>query len=129
MQPVRLFISHSWKHDSYDGILNLLNGRGYFEYKNSSVPQSTPLFGSNNEIWSAIERKIKWCQIVILTVDVHASYSGSIKREIDLAKNYKKPIVAVIPNGAERTSSLRFYADRVVGWRSDSIVNAIRELK
>ena len=128
MKEVRLFISHSWKHDDYQGITRLLDGRGYFSYQDSSVPSDNPLSGTNQSVWSAIERKVMWCQVVILTVGVHASYSGSIKREIELAKKYNKPIVAVIPNGAERTSSLRYYANETVGWRSDSIVNAIRRV-
>ena len=34
-----LFISHSWAYgDAYDGLINLLNKRRYFEYRNYSVP-------------------------------------------------------------------------------------------
>lgn len=129
MLKTRLFISHSWKHDDYDGIVRLLNGRGYFDYQNSSVPLTNPLSGTNNDVWSAIERKIMWCNVMILTVGVHASYSGSIKKEIEIAKKYNKPIIAVVPFSAERTSQLRIHANEIVSWRSDSIVNAIRRLK
>ncbi|NOI93205.1 molecular chaperone Tir [Vibrio splendidus] len=129
MNTCRIFISHSWKHDDYQNLVRLLDGRGYFEFNESSVPSSNPLSGTNLQVWTAIENKIRWSQVVLLTVGVHASYSGSIKREIDIARKYNKPIIAVVPFGSERTSSLTGIATEVVGWRADSIVSAIRKHK
>ncbi len=126
MNKPRIFISHSWKYDDYDKLVTLLDGRTYFDFQESSVPATDPLFGSDKAVWSAIENKISWCQVVLLTAGVHATYSGSIKREIDLARSFNKPIIAVVPFGAERTSSLVGHATEVVGWRADSIVAAIR---
>ncbi len=126
MRTARIFISHSWKYDDYDKLVNLLNGRGYFEYQSSSVPSSDPLTGSNKAVWDAIDNKIRWCQVILLTAGVHASYSGSIKREIDFAKRLGKPIIAVIPHQVGQVSALRDHATEVVHWRADSIVGAIR---
>ena len=127
MKTVRLFISHSWNYDDYEKMVKLLEGRGYFEFQESSVPASEALTGTNREVWEAIYNKIRWAQVVILTAGVHASYSGSIRKEIEFAKSINKPIIAVVPLGCERTSLLREYADEVVGWRADSIVDAIRK--
>lgn len=126
MNKPRIFISHSWKYDDYDRLVNLLGGRDYFDFQESSVPADNPLAGSNKTVWDFIENKIRWCQVVLLTAGVHASYSGSIRREIQFAHSTKKSIIAIIPFGAERTSSLAGYADEVVGWRTESIVAAIR---
>jgi hypothetical protein len=126
MNKPRIFISHSWKYDDYDNLVKLLDGRTYFDFHESSVPESEALTGTNTAVWTAIENKIRWCQVVLLTAAVHASYSGSIKREIDFAKSLSKPIIAVVPLGAERTSSLIGHATEVVSWRADSIVAAIR---
>jgi hypothetical protein len=127
MNTVRLFISHSWKYDDYANLVKLLEGRGYFDFQESSVPADDPLPGSNKQVWDAIDNKIRWCQVVILTAGVHASRSESIKREIDFARSLGKPIIAVVPNGAERTSFMTDLATDVVGWRSDSVVTAIRK--
>ena len=127
MKKARIFISHSWKYDDYDKLVNLLDGRGYFEYHSSSVPSSAPLTGSNKTVWDAIENKIRWCQVVLLTAGVHASYSGSIKREIDFAKSLGKPIIAVIPYQVGQVSALRGHATEIVHWRTESIVAAIRQ--
>jgi hypothetical protein len=126
MNKPRIFISHSWKYDDYDKLVNLLDGRGYFEYQSSSVPSSDPLSGSNKAVWDAIDNKIRWCQVVLLTAGVHASYSGSIKREIDFAKRLGKSIIAIIPHQIGQVSSLRGHATEVVHWRVESIVAAIR---
>jgi len=126
MNKPRIFISHSWKYDDYDKLVDLLDGRKYFDFKESSVPSSNPLFGTNKEIWDTIENKIRWSQVVLLTAGVHATYSGSIQREIKFAKLLNKPIIAIVPLGTERTSSLAGHATEVVGWRADSIIAAIR---
>jgi len=127
MDRVRIFISHSWKYDDYDNLVKLLEGRGYFDFQESSVPMDDAIPGSNKQVWEAIDNKIRWCQVVLLTAGVHASRSGSIIREIEFAKKLGKPIIAVVPNGAERTSFLTDYATEVVGWRSESVVTAIRK--
>lgn len=126
MNKPRIFVSHSWKYDDYGNIVRLLGGRKYFDFQESSVPSTNPLSGTNEAIWDAIENKIRWCQVLILTVGVHASYSGSIRREVEFADSLGKPIIAVVPFGAERTSSLKGYATEIVSWRADSIVDAIR---
>lgn len=126
MDTIRLFISHSWNYDDYEKMVKLLEGRGYFDFQESSVPATDPLTGSNQQVWDAIYNKIRWAQVIILTAGVYATYSGSIKKEIEFAKSIRKPIIAVVPLGNERTSSLCGYADEVVGWRADSIVDAVR---
>jgi hypothetical protein len=47
------------------------------------------------------------------------------KREFPLPK----PILAIEPWGAEKTSqTVKDSADKIVGWSTDSVVQAIREL-
>ena len=126
MNKPRIFISHSWRYDDYDNLVKLLDGRTYFDFHESSVPESDRIEGPNKVVWEAIENKIRWSQVVLLTAGVHASYSGSIKREIDFAKSLGKPIIAIVPLEAERTSSLTGHATEVVSWNADKIVAAIR---
>ena len=39
-----LFISHSWTYgDEYDRLVDMLNAKPYFSYKNYSVPKYNPL--------------------------------------------------------------------------------------
>ena len=62
-------------------------------------------------------------------VIVYSSYSKWIDKEIEIAQNLGKPILAIEPWGSEKTSSVvKNAADRIVKWNTDSIVNAIRDL-
>jgi hypothetical protein len=128
-----LFISHSWAHgDAYEKLINLLDGKSHFSYKNYSVPKDDPIHMSSGDqqLYNAIKRQISSTHVVIILAGVYATYSRWIDKEIDIAKDvFKKPIIAVQPWGAERTSvRVKQHADCIVGWNTDSIVSAIREL-
>ena len=124
MNTYNLFISHSWKYaDDYERLTRLLQRRGYFAFRKYSVESDAP---KNN--WQEIENNIKWSSIVVIIAGVYASYSLSMKREINLAKRHHKPTLAVIPWENDRSSDIRNECDDVVGWNTESIVSAIREL-
>lgn len=127
----RLFISHSWKYsDAYDKVTNMLN-KGGIAYYNHSVPKDDPIHtnGTDWQLHNAIEAKIKGCSSVIILAGVYSSYSKWINIEIELAKKYSKPIIAIEPWASEKTSKIvKDNATRVVGWNSSSVCRAIREL-
>lgn len=129
-----IFISHSWSYsDVYEKLLNLLNSDPFFHYHNYSIPKDHAVHaGSDYFLKYAIYEKMKFCNCILVLAGVYATYSKWINIEIDIAKNsfyIPKKIIAVETWGAERTSlSVKQNADRVVGWNSASIINAIREL-
>jgi len=61
---------------------------------------------------------------------VYSTHSKWINKEIEIAKQvFSKPLVAVEPWGAERTSKIvKDNADAIVKWQSSSIVEAIRKV-
>ncbi|WGE64076.1 TIR domain-containing protein [Actinobacillus equuli subsp. haemolyticus] len=125
-----LFISHSWKYgDQYNRLKELLASRGY-EYRDYSVPSNKPiLFDTDKELENAIEQKIILSSVVIIMAGVYSTYSTWINKEIELAKKWNKPIIAVEPYASERTSPVvKNAADIICGWNTKSIVNAISEL-
>ena len=132
MRSYNLLISHSWKHsDSYDRLVSLLKNRGYFNFKNYSVPKTNPIIGANSDkqLRTAIEQKVVRCNAVLILAGVYSSHSKWITIEIDLANKLGKPIIAIQPWGAEKTSVVvKTNARKIVGWNSDSIVKAVREL-
>ena len=66
---------------------------------------------------------------VLILAGVYATYSKWINIEIELAKELNKKIIAIEPWASKSTSTIvKNSADRIVGWNTDSIVNAIREL-
>ncbi len=127
----RLFISHSWSYsDAYEKLNILLQNQG-LDYYNHSIPFNDPIHtsGKDKELEIAIEGKIRGTSCVLILAGVYASYSKWINKEIQIAKAYNKPIIAIEPWGAERTSLVvKNNADIIVKWQGSSIVKAIYNL-
>ena len=128
-----LFISHSWKYpNAYDGLVSLLDKDYWFSYKNYSVPRDEPLTIYNkmhyeSELRNKIRNQMRTCHVVLILAGVYASYSDSINMEIEIANELGKPIIAIQPRGAEKTSQIvKSNSDVIVGWNSSSIIDAIK---
>lgn len=130
-----LFISHSWAYsDAYEKLIKLLNKDTNFNYKNYSVPQNDPIHnvGTDKELYAAIKAQIAPASVVLILAGVYSTYSKWINKEIKIAKTEfenPKSIIAIEPWGSEKTSRVvKDAANKVVGWNSSSIINAIKEL-
>ena len=130
-----IFISHSWSYSNqYDRLIDFFEEDPYFIYRNYSVPKDDPIHNAPNQtaLYEAIKHQIAPSNVVIILAGVYATYSKWIDKEIRISKDefyQKKPILAVSPWGAERTSQVvRNSADKIVGWNSSSIISAIREI-
>ena len=135
MRTFNLFISHSWGYgDQYRRLVNLLENRGYFAFRNYSVPADAPIEDARTDarLRRAIRQHMSPCHIVIILAGVYATHSRWINIEIDLAKRgftRPKPILAIRPRGSQRISwPVRLAADEIVRWNTESVVGAIRRL-
>ena len=135
MREHHLFISHSWTYESqYKNLVALLRKRPYFTFKNYSVPRDDPIHNARSvtALREAIKRKMAPTGAVVILAGVYSTYSKWINEEIELAQGgfvVPKPIIAIEPWGSERTSArVKDAADRIVGWNTESVVQAIREL-
>lgn len=127
-----LFISHSWTYsDAYERLKQLLDSVPRFTWHDFSVPKDDPIHKATNQagLKNALCRQMQYAHCVVILAGVYASYSKWINIEIALAQELGKPIVAVQPWGAEKTSAVvKDNADRIVKWWTSSIVDAIREV-
>ena len=129
-----LFISHSWSHsDRYKRLLELLDAKPYFFYKDYSVPKDDPVHttGSTAQLKAAIRRHMAPASVVLVFAGLESTYSKWINIELDMAKGFNpsKKIIGIKPYGAKRISTtVQQAADRIVAWNTNSIVAAIREL-
>ena len=135
MKTYNLFISHSWAYgNAYDNLINLLEKRKYFAFKDYSVPQDDPIHdaGTDAQLRSAILNQMIPTSVVIIMGGVYATHSKWINIEIDLAKNgftSPKPILAIKPWGNTNMSvPVQEAADEIVNWNTESVVEAIRKL-
>lgn len=126
----RLFISHAWhRHESYDRVKRFMDNAPNFIYSNYSVPTDKAFENMTNaQLEEAIKGQIRPVESVIILGGLYVSYSKWIQFEIDFAKSLMKPIIGIQPWGAERMpSAVQNAANIIVGWNSNSIVQAIRE--
>ena len=127
----RIFISHSWNYSNeYNSVIDFLDRQGV-DYCNHSIPKDDPVHtnGTDKQLYDAIDAKVRGCSCVIILAGVYATYSKWINKEIEIAQKYDKPIIAVRYWGAERISSVvQNAADKLVGWNSKSLADAIKEL-
>ncbi|MFZ1704121.1 MAG: TIR domain-containing protein [Saprospiraceae bacterium] len=125
----RLFISHSWAYgDAYEKIIKFFDNQN-LDYYDHSVPLNDPIHtnGTDKQLRDAIDVKIKGTSCVIILAGVYASYSKWIQKEIEIAKSYGKPIIAVEPWDSEKTSKIvKDNAHIIVKWQSKSVVDAIK---
>lgn len=128
-----IFISHSWSYgDAYDRLIEMLNERPYFNYKDYSVPKDDPIHNAPNsrDLYEAIKRQMSPCHIILIMAGKYSTYSTWIQQEIKIADqeySTKKPILAITPWGAQQISSVvSRSADEIVKWNSNSIVTAIQ---
>ena len=132
MKTYHLFISHSWNYsDAYEKIIALLRGSRDFSFSDYSVPRDDPIHhaGTDAQLREAIWRQMALCSVILILAGVYATYSKWINIEIELATRASKPIVAIRPWGSERISvPVQQTANRIVGWNTASVVNAIKKL-
>jgi len=136
---VCVFISHSWAYSGhYEKLSDWIFSTPWqsndtpVQFINSSVPKNNPIHNAPNSdsLRFAIYNRIAQSNVVVIPTGMYSSHSEWIKKEIDGAILYKKPIVGVNPWGQERKSSIVVEAAHItVGWNADRVVNAIWELR
>lgn len=135
---MNIFISHSWAYSGhYDRLAEWIFEEAWsvdgqrIHFLNTSVPRDNPIHFAPNDatLQQAIYERIVNSHVVVIPTGMYANYSKWIGKEINGAKEYGKPIVAVDPWAQKRTSSVvAEAADEAVGWNKQSIINAVWRL-
>ena len=124
----RLFISHAWSYnDEYYTLTDRLYEAPNFLYHNYSVPEHDPV--DDEELEKELREQIRPVQVVVILGGMYVAYSKWIQFEIDYAKELEKPILGISPRGSQRMpNAVTLAADKIVGWYTPTIVQAIRDL-
>lgn len=132
---VHIFISHAWvRSDHYDTLAGWISdknwkfGQATVNFKDYSIPKSDPVHDADNDkqLRDAIQRKLQRTHVVVLPTGMYASHSKWIKKEIEIATNLGKPILAVTPRGQVKESSIALqYSSDHCGWNSSNMVSKI----
>lgn len=127
----RLFVSHAWRYsEGYLRAVRFLNEASHFIWTNYSVPEDKAFAGLTNvQLGEQMKNQIRPVQCVIILAGMYVNHSGWIQYEIDFAKSLGKPILGIVPWGAERTPVVvANAATKMVNWNSASIASGIREI-
>lgn len=131
-----VFVSHHHKDDaSVDGLANMLSGKS-FQLRNSSIrvkPENQNRLDQKKISDKTIERllrmKMRWASQVIVIIGKETHARPWVDWEIKAAHQLGKPIIGVYESGLKEKvplpKNLEKYATSIVGWRADSVINAL----
>jgi len=135
---INVFISHAWKYSGhYEKLSEWVfenrwrSGQATLDFRDFSVPKDDPIHDAQNdsELRDALYRQIALSHVVVIPTGMYANYSKWIQKEIDGAKKYEKPILAVNPWASLRRSSVvASAANETVGWSKQGVVDGIWSL-
>ncbi|SFR53443.1 TIR domain-containing protein [Litoreibacter janthinus] len=138
MFQVSVFISHSWKYsEHYQKLSEWLfiekwNVDGApLVFNDTSVPKENPIHNAPNTqaLRDAIYSRINNSNVVVIPTGLYANYSNWIQKEIDGARCYSRPILAVNPWAQKKASSVvSNAAAEQVGWTKQSVANGVWQL-
>lgn len=130
-----VFISHHHKDDAeVDKLTNLLFSKGY-DIRNSSI-RAKPAnierlekgLVKDEVIRRLLRMKVSWAGTVVVLIGKETHSRPWVDWEIEQAQKQDKRIVGVWAQGsteADLPPNLEKYADAIVGWQSDRIIDAI----
>lgn len=132
-----VFVSHHHKDDaSVDGLANMLSGKNY-QLRNSSIrvkPENQNRLDrkevSDKTIKRLLRMKMRWASQVIVVIGRETHNRPWVEWEIKTAHQLGKPIIGVYENGLKEKvplpENLEKYATSIVGWRADSVIDALK---
>lgn len=123
-----VFISHAWDYDAdYYRLERMLNKTKRFKWRNCSVPQHDPLDASNDaKLEKALRDQIRPANVVVIISGMYVNNRKWIQKEIDIALEMNKPIIGIVPRGAQRTPSEVQDIAPMVDMKRSKIIPAIR---
>ncbi len=125
-----VFVAHRHEDDGLVGDLkSLLEGRGV-DVRDASITDDKPNRASNPDYikQEILAPNIKWAGKVIVLITPDTKNHEWVDWEIEYAQKADKLIIGVWAHGhaeCELPDPLKKFADAVVGWNADKIIQAL----
>lgn len=125
-----LFISHVHKDDAELGKLKDLLANHGMSVRDSSITSDKPNNAQSPDYIKShiLVPQIRWASTLLVYISPQTKNSVYVNWEIEYAAKCDKRIVGVWEHGASECDvpdALNDYADAVVGWRGERIIDAI----
>jgi hypothetical protein len=128
-QKPSAFVSYRFRRaHEYSGLLEMFERQGV-AFVNRSVDPWDPVPLPPQELVESLDVRIRMSTHVIVLVTDDLAKSPCCKLEIETARRYRKPIIAIYPNGefgAAIPRVLEGGIDRAIGWRGNALERAVR---
>ena len=106
-------------------------GQATLDFRNYSVTKYDPIHNASNDVQlkNAILNQMGKCHVIVIPMGMYAACSKWIEKEIEGARLYGKPILAVVPRGRIRVPEVvSNNANLEVGWAKQSVIDGIWKL-
>ena len=129
-QVKNVFVSHIHEDDEGLGALKELLAKADFQIRDASITSEKPNAATSSEYIKneILAPGIRWASTLIVYVTPETKDSEWVNWEIEYAQKLGKRIVGIWAHGANESNlpkALDSYADAVVGWNAERIIDAI----
>lgn len=127
LRTYKVFISHAWDYnEDYYRVESMLKKATYFEWQNLSVPEHDPIKNSE-ELTYELNAQMRPANVFLILAGMYVAHSDWIQYEINFARRIGRPIIGIRPwASVAMPVAVQNAAAEIVGWNTDSIINAIR---
>lgn len=125
-----IFISHIHEDDARLPALKELLAKNGCEARDGSINSSNPNNATDENYikYEILAPQIQWASVLVVLITPDTKDSTYVNWEIEYARRLDKRIVGVWDfgeSGCEVPAALDDYADAIVSWRGDQVVDAI----
>lgn len=125
-----IFISHIHEDDGRLGALKELMKRNGLEVRDSSINSSKPNNAQSEAYikYQILKPRIEWAGTLVVLISPDTKNSDWVNWEIECAEQMGMRIVGVWDHGAAQCDvpeALEQYADAIVGWNGERVIDAI----
>lgn len=125
-----IFISHIHEDDGRLSALKDLMKRKGLEVRDSSINSSKPNNAQSEAYikYQILKPRIEWAGTLVVLISPDTKHSDWVNWEIECAEQMGMRIVGVWDHGAAQCDlpeALEQYADAIVGWNGDRVIDAI----
>lgn len=125
-----IFISHVHEDDKLLQDFKDLLGRNGYEIRDSSIDSSKPNEATSEDYIKSkvLAPRLRWASTMVVLISADTHKSEWVEWEIEYAQRKGKRIVGLWVQGGQDSDipkNLDAYADAVVGWQADRVMDAI----
>ncbi len=128
VNPIRLFVTHSWEeNDDYSRVFEYLESPGTFYYQNTSQPQARRPVDKESQR-EELRRQIGLSEVVVAVPAAFRWAPELVLFQMNFAKAADKPIVALEYFGSQETlpKAMLDLADEVTAWNERNLIDALK---